>query len=82
LINKFTVRLIISSAAHNLNLKTKNEITSYKASDSIYWGQWSRLYRWNYRSIGGDDWNPSLKDEELDVIGELISNMYGALEVT
>jgi hypothetical protein len=23
---------------------------------------------------------PSLKDEELDVIGELISNMYGALE--
>jgi hypothetical protein len=22
---------------------------------------------------------PSLKDEELDVIGELISNMYGAL---
>jgi hypothetical protein len=22
-----------------------------------------------------------LKDEELDVIGELISNMYGALEV-
>ncbi|MGS2725950.1 DUF6952 family protein [Psychroserpens sp. BH13MA-6] len=24
----------------------------------------------------------SLKDEELDVIGELISNMYGALEVT
>ncbi|WP_452224616.1 DUF6952 family protein [Lacinutrix chionoecetis] len=23
----------------------------------------------------------SLKDEELDVIGELISNMYGALEV-
>ncbi len=25
---------------------------------------------------------PSLKDEELDVIGELISNMYGALEVT
>ena len=24
---------------------------------------------------------PSLKDEELDVIGELISNMYGALEV-
>ncbi|WP_378187593.1 hypothetical protein ACE939_04510 [Aquimarina sp. W85] len=24
---------------------------------------------------------PSLKDAELDVIGELISNMYGALEV-
>jgi hypothetical protein len=24
---------------------------------------------------------PSLKDEELDVIGELISNMYGALDV-
>ncbi len=24
---------------------------------------------------------PSLKDEELEVIGELISNMYGALEV-
>ena len=24
---------------------------------------------------------PSLKYEELDVIGELISNMYGALEV-
>ncbi len=24
---------------------------------------------------------PSLKDEELDVIAELISNMYGALEV-
>ena len=24
---------------------------------------------------------PSLKDEELDVIGELISNKYGALEV-
>jgi hypothetical protein len=24
---------------------------------------------------------PTLKDEELDVIGELISNMYGALEV-
>lgn len=24
---------------------------------------------------------PSLKDEELDTIGELISNMYGALEV-
>ncbi len=24
---------------------------------------------------------PSLKDEELDVVGELISNMYGALEV-
>lgn len=23
----------------------------------------------------------SLKDEELDVIGELISNMYGAIEV-
>lgn len=26
--------------------------------------------------------SPSLKDEELDVIGELISNMYGALEVS
>lgn len=24
---------------------------------------------------------PALKDEELDVIGELISNMYGAIEV-
>ncbi|MBL7473337.1 DUF6952 family protein [Robertkochia sediminum] len=24
---------------------------------------------------------PSLKDEELDVIGELLSNLYGALEV-
>ncbi len=24
----------------------------------------------------------SLKDQELDVIGELISNMYGALEVS
>lgn len=24
---------------------------------------------------------PSLKDEELDVVGELISNMHGALEV-
>ena len=24
---------------------------------------------------------PSLKDEEFDVIGELISNMYGAIEV-
>ena len=24
---------------------------------------------------------PSLKDEELDVIGELLSNMYGAIEV-
>ena len=24
---------------------------------------------------------PSLKDEELDVIGVLISNMYGAIEV-
>lgn len=24
----------------------------------------------------------SLKDEELDVIGELISNMYGAIEVS
>lgn len=24
---------------------------------------------------------PSLKDEELDTIGELLSNMYGALEV-
>lgn len=24
---------------------------------------------------------PSLKEEELDVIGELISNLYGAMEV-
>ncbi len=24
---------------------------------------------------------PSLTDEELDIIGELISNMYGAIEV-
>lgn len=24
---------------------------------------------------------PSLKDDEMDVIGELISNMYGAIEV-
>ena len=24
---------------------------------------------------------PALKDEDLDVIGELISNMYGAMEV-
>ncbi len=24
---------------------------------------------------------PSLKDEELDLLGELISNMYGAIEV-
>jgi len=24
---------------------------------------------------------PSMKDEELDVIGELISNLYGAIEV-
>lgn len=24
---------------------------------------------------------PSLKDEELDVIGEIISNLYGAVEV-
>jgi hypothetical protein len=24
---------------------------------------------------------PSLKDEELDVVGELISNLYGAVEV-
>jgi len=24
---------------------------------------------------------PSLKDEELDVIGEIISNLYGAIEV-
>lgn len=24
---------------------------------------------------------PGLKDEEIDVIGELLSNMYGALEV-
>ena len=25
---------------------------------------------------------PSLKDEELDVIGELLSNFYGAIEVS
>ncbi|UJP66165.1 DUF6952 family protein [Mongoliitalea daihaiensis] len=25
--------------------------------------------------------SPSLKDEELEVIGELISNLYGSLEV-
>lgn len=25
--------------------------------------------------------SPALSDEELDVIGELLSNMYGALEV-
>ncbi|QBQ42906.1 DUF6952 family protein [Sphingobacterium psychroaquaticum] len=25
--------------------------------------------------------SPALKDEELDVIGELISNLYGAVEV-
>jgi hypothetical protein len=25
---------------------------------------------------------PTLKDEELEVIGELISNLYGALEVS
>lgn len=25
--------------------------------------------------------SPAIKDEELDVIGEMISNMYGALEV-
>ncbi|MBS9463017.1 hypothetical protein KIM67_11390 [Flagellimonas sp. 389] len=25
--------------------------------------------------------SPGIKDEELDVIGELISNIYGALEV-
>lgn len=24
---------------------------------------------------------PTIKDEELDVIGELLSNMYGAIEV-
>ena len=24
---------------------------------------------------------PSLKDEELDVLGEMISNLYGAIEV-
>lgn len=24
---------------------------------------------------------PSLKDEELDVLGEIISNLYGAIEV-
>jgi hypothetical protein len=32
-------------------------------------------------SSGSNDRIPSLKDEELDVIGELISNMYGAVEV-
>lgn len=26
--------------------------------------------------------SPAVKDEELDVLGELISNMYGALEVS
>lgn len=26
--------------------------------------------------------SPSLKDEELDVLGELLSNLYGALEVS
>jgi len=26
--------------------------------------------------------SPAIKDEELDVLGELISNMYGALEVS
>lgn len=26
--------------------------------------------------------SPSLKGEELDVLGELISNMYGAIEVS
>ena len=25
--------------------------------------------------------SPSLKDDELDVIGELLSNLYGAIEV-
>lgn len=25
--------------------------------------------------------SPSIKDEELDVIGELLSNLYGAVEV-
>ena len=25
--------------------------------------------------------SPALKDEELDVIGELLSNLYGAIEV-
>jgi hypothetical protein len=24
---------------------------------------------------------PSIKDEELDIVGELLSNLYGALEV-
>ncbi|MDX1629548.1 MAG: hypothetical protein R3345_12660 [Fulvivirga sp.] len=26
--------------------------------------------------------SPNIKDEELDVIGELLSNLYGALEVS
>ncbi|MEO9473935.1 MAG: hypothetical protein ABJG41_00305 [Cyclobacteriaceae bacterium] len=26
--------------------------------------------------------SPALKDEELDVLGELLSNLYGALEVS
>ena len=26
--------------------------------------------------------NPTIKDEEIDVIGELLSNLYGALEVS
>jgi len=25
--------------------------------------------------------NPNIKDEEIDVIGELLSNLYGAVEV-
>ena len=25
--------------------------------------------------------NPNIKDEEIDVIGELLSNLYGAIEV-
>ena len=32
-----------------------------------------------YRDIV--QYNPALKDEELDVLGEMISNLYGALEV-
>jgi len=26
--------------------------------------------------------NPTIKDEEIDVIGEILSNLYGALEVS
>jgi hypothetical protein len=33
---------------------------------------------WGLRSF---NWSSILKDEELDVIGELISNMYGIFEV-